>query len=82
MTPETLRLWVQAETDRGLKPGLSTDEKQRLEELERENRDPNENTVREAQQTNRSSPTGKMRVKRSSIRISGPRSTLYRASGS
>jgi len=40
MTPETLRLWVrQAETDRGLKPGLSTDEKQRLKELERENRE-------------------------------------------
>ena len=40
MTPETLRLWVrQAETDRGLKPGLSIDEKQRLKELERENRE-------------------------------------------
>ena len=40
MTPETLRLWVrQAETDRGVKSGLSIDEKQRLKELERENRE-------------------------------------------
>jgi transposase len=40
MTPESLRRWVrQAETDRGLKSGLSTDEKQRLKELERENRE-------------------------------------------
>ncbi len=40
MTPESLRRWVrQVEVDRGQKPGLSTDEKRRLKELERENRE-------------------------------------------
>jgi transposase-like protein len=40
MTPETLRTWVrQAETDGGLRSGVSTEERARIRELERENRE-------------------------------------------
>ncbi len=38
-TAETLRKWArQTERDRGLRPGLTTDEPERLKDLERENR--------------------------------------------
>jgi transposase len=38
--PETLRSWLrQAERDQGIRPGLTTDERQRLKEQEREIRE-------------------------------------------
>ena len=37
MTPETLRIWVRrAEVDGGVRPGLTTDERKKLKDLERE----------------------------------------------
>lgn len=39
-TPESLRAWVrQAEKDKGKRPGLTTDDKERVKQLERENRE-------------------------------------------
>jgi transposase-like protein len=39
-TAETLRLWVRrSERDQGLRAGLTTDERERLKALERENRE-------------------------------------------
>jgi transposase-like protein len=40
MTPETLRQWVRrAETDAGMRSGLTTSERARMKDLERENRE-------------------------------------------
>jgi transposase len=40
MTAETLRSWVRrAQVDDGVRPGLTTDERQRMKELEKENKE-------------------------------------------
>jgi transposase-like protein len=40
MTPETLRTWIRrAQVDGGLRPGLTTDERRKLKDLEKENRE-------------------------------------------
>src|SRR3954452_6988746 len=39
-TPETVRTWVRrSEVDDGRRPGVTSDERERLKELERENRE-------------------------------------------
>jgi len=40
MTPETLRAWIRrTQVDDGLRPGLTTDERERLRDLKKENRE-------------------------------------------
>jgi transposase len=40
MTAETLRSWIRrAQVDEGERPGLTTDERQRMKELEKENKE-------------------------------------------
>ena len=40
MTPETLRIWIRrAEVDDRKRPGLTTEERERIKVLERENRE-------------------------------------------
>jgi transposase len=40
VNPETLRNWVEkAEIDKGQRPGITSDDKKRIAELERENRE-------------------------------------------
>jgi transposase-like protein len=40
MTPETLRLWLRREAvDQGQRPGVTSAERERIRELERENRE-------------------------------------------
>jgi len=40
MTPETLRSWIKrAEIDNGLRPGLTTSERERMKQLEKENKE-------------------------------------------
>jgi transposase-like protein len=40
LKPETLRLWLRkSERDAGKRPGLTTSDRERLKELERENRE-------------------------------------------
>src|ERR671912_103427 len=56
MSSETLRKWVRrAETDDGLRPGLSSDERERLKTLEREVRE-----LRRATASSRSRSPGSM----------------------
>jgi transposase-like protein len=40
MTPETLRIWLRRiEVDTGRRPGITTDERERIRQLEKENRE-------------------------------------------
>ena len=66
-TAETLRKWVrQGERDRGVRAGLSSEERRRLKELERENR--------ELRRANEILRKVRIPVKSCSVKCGGPRS--------
>jgi transposase len=66
-TPDTLRSWVRrVEVDEGRRPGLRSDERERLKELERENRE-----LRRANEI----------LKSASVSSTGRRNGLFEPSG-
>jgi len=63
-TAETLRRWVrQAERDNGARPGTTTDDRERLKALERENRELRQtNAMARSRQSRRPGPSHRHRL--------------------